>query len=117
MGKGSVEVKGPVFERETGQPEFTRAAWELTESLQKAGEGRHMSDEKAATPAGIYAARVLERYDKTNQQKLLAESRAFEEAEQTSDLNLPYSVARMIIEQAYPELVAANVYDFGVTDM
>ena len=117
MGKGGVDVKGPVFERETGQPEFTRASWELTESLQKAGEGRHMSSDKAQTPAGIYAARVLERFDKTNQQKLLAESRAFEEAEQTSDLNLPYSVARMIIEQAYPELVAANVYDFGVTDM
>ena len=56
---------------------------------------------KAQTPAGIYAARDLERFDKTNQQKLLAESRAFEEAEQTSDLNLPYSVARMIIEQAF----------------
>jgi len=118
MGKGgTVEVKGPVFERETGQPEFTRAAWELTESLQKAGEGRHMSDDKAITPAGIYTGRVLERYDRINQQKLLAEARAFEEAEQTSDLNLPYSVARMLIEQAYPELVAANVYDFGVTDM
>lgn len=117
MGKGKVEVTGPVFEKETGRPEFTRASWELTESLQKAGEGRHMSSDKAQTPAGIYAARVLERFDKTNQQKLLAESRAFEEAEQTSDLNLPYSVARMIIEQAYPELVAANVYDFGVTDM
>ncbi len=117
MGKSGVEVKGPVFERETGRPEFTRAAWELTESLAKAGEGRHMDDDKAKTPAGIYAARVLERFDKTNQQKLLAEARAFEEAEQTSDLNLPYSVARMLIEQAYPELVAANVYDFGVTDM
>jgi len=117
MGKGVIEVKGPTFEREAGQPEYTRAAWELTESLQKAGEGRHMISDKAQTPAGIYAARVLERFDKTNQQKLLAESRAFEEAEQTSDLNLPYSVARMIIEQAYPELVAANVYDFGVTDM
>ena len=117
MGKGTVEVKGPVFERETGRPEYTRAAWELTESLAKAGEGRHMSKEKAETPAGIYTARVLERFDKLNQQRLLAESRAFDEAEQTSDLNLPYSVARMIIEQAYPELVAANVYDFGTTDM
>ncbi len=116
-GKGAVEVKGPVFERETGQPEYTRAAWELTESLTKAGEGKHMSKERAQTPAGIYTARVLERFDKLNQQRLLAESRAFDEAEQTSDLNLPYSVARMIIEQAYPELVAANVYDFGVTDM
>jgi hypothetical protein len=117
MGKGKVEVTGPVFEKETGRPEFTRAAWELTESLAKAGEGRHMDDAKAATPAGIYTGRVLERYDRINQQKLLAEARAFDEAEQTSDLNLPYSVARMLIEQAYPELVAANVYDFGVTDV
>lgn len=119
MGKAGtgVEVKGPVFERETGQPEYTRAAWEITESLAKAGEGRHMGSDKAQSPAGIYAARVLERFDKQHQQKLAAEARAFEEAAQTSDLNLPYSVARMVIEQAYPELVAANVYDFGVTDM
>ena len=120
MGKpgAGVEVKGPVFERETGRPEYTRAAWELNESLVKAGEGlRRDMGRNDASRAELFTAQVLARYDRVNQRHLLAEARAFEEAETTADLNLPYSVSRMIIEQAYPELVAANVYDFGVTDV
>lgn len=119
MGKaGGVEVKGPVFERETGRPEFTRAAWELNESLVKAGEAQRRDlGRNDATRAELFAAAALQRFDRVNQRHLLAESRAFEEAETTADLSLPYSVSRMIIEQAYPELVAANVYDFGVTDV
>lgn len=116
MGKKGVQVLGPVFEKETGRPEFARAAWELNESLVKTGEGHRRDVDKGDSMAEVFTARVLERFDKQHQAKLLAESRTFEEAEQTSDLNLPYSVARMLIEQAYPELVAANVYDFGVTD-
>lgn len=118
MGRGNVQVKGPVFEQETGRPEFTRAAWELNESLVKGGDGRRLNDNHLdETPAGIFAKRVLERFDTLNRHKLLAEARMFEEAETTSDLNLPYSVARTIIEQAYPQLVAANIFDFGPTDM
>jgi flagellar motility protein MotE (MotC chaperone) len=118
MGKSGVEVKGPVFEKETGHPEFTRAAWELTESLVKAGEATRRDFSKPDQPrAALFAAAALERFDRVNQRHLLAEARAFEEAETAADLSLPYSVSRMIIEQAYPELVAANVYDFGVTDV
>ena len=118
MGKGSgVQVMGPMFERDTGRPEFVRAAFALNESLVKAGEGHRRDVLKGDSPAEIFAARALERFDTLHQAKLLQEARMFEEAEQTSDLNLPYSVARMLIEQAYPELIAANVYDFGVTDM
>lgn len=117
MGRGDIQIAGPVFERETGRPEFTRAAFDLNESLVKAGEGHRRDVVKGDSLAEIFTARVLERFDRQHQAKLLVESRMFEEAEQTSDLNLPYSVARMLIEQAYPELVAANVYDFGATDM
>lgn len=118
MGKGTnVQVQGPVFERETGQAEFTKAAFALNESLVKAGEGHRRNVQKGESPAEIFAARALERFDTMHQAKLVQEARMFEEAEQTSDLNLPYSVARMLIEQAYPELVAANVYDFGTTDV
>jgi hypothetical protein len=116
QGVQGVQILGPVFERETGRPEFARAAWELNESLVKRGEGHRRDVAKGESQAELFAAMVLERFDKQHQAKLLAESRSFEEAEQTSDLNLPYSVARMIIEQAYPELVAANVYDFGTAD-
>ena len=118
MGKSGVEVKGPTFEKETGRPEFTRAAWELTESLARAGEATRRDFSKPDQPrAALFAAAALERFDRVNQRYLLAEARAFEEAETTADLSLPYSVSRMIIEQAYPELVAASVYDFGVTDV
>ena len=117
MGKTGVQVMGPVFERETGRPEFARVAWELNESLVKRGEGHRRDVLKGDTPAEIFTAAALARFDKQHQAKLLAESRMFEEAETASDLNLPYSVARMLIEQAYPELVAANVYDFGATDV
>ena len=119
MGKASnIKVLGPVFERETGQPEFARVAYQLNESLVKAGEGHRRGDlAKGESPAEIFAARALVRFDALHQSKLVQEARMFEEAEQTSDLNLPYSVARMLIEQAYPELVAANVYDFGTTDI
>ena len=118
MGKAGVQVKGPVFEQETKQPEFTRAAWELNESLVKGGDGRRLNDNHLdETPAGIFARRVLERFDALNRHRLVQEARQFEEAETTSDLNLPYSVARTIIEQAYPQLVSANIFDFGPTDV
>lgn len=116
MGKADsgVKVLGPVFERETGRPEFTRPAFALNESLIKRGEGHRRDVLKGESPAEILTAALLERFDKLHQSKLIQEARSFEEAEQTSDLSLPYSVSRMIIEQAYPELVAANVFDFGV---
>jgi hypothetical protein len=119
MGATSgVQVKGPVFESETGRPEFTRPAWELNESLVKGGDGRRLNDNHLdETKAGVFAKRVLERFDALNKHHLTREARSFEEAETTSDLNLPYSVARTIIEQAYPQLVAANIFDFGVTDV
>ena len=122
-GMGKEKPKGAIidktseaFEESTGLPKFARAAWEINESLVKAGEGHRRDVRKGESPAEIFAARALARFDQLHQAKLVQESRMFEEAEQTSDLNLPYSVARMLIEQAYPELVAANVYDFGSTD-
>lgn len=116
MGKtdSGVKVIGPVFERETGQADYTKVAFALNESLIKRGEGHRRNVRKGESPAEIYTLALLERFDKIHQARLIQEAKIFEEAEQTSDLNLPYSVSRMIIEQAYPELVAANVYDFGV---
>ncbi len=113
MGKG-VQVMGPVFERETGQPEYTRSAWELNESLVRSGNGKRRDLRKAETKAEIYARLVLERFDLNYRQQMLAEAKLFQEAETTTDLNLPYTVSRTIIEQAFPELIAANVFDFGV---
>lgn len=116
MGGSGVRVLGPVFERETGQPEYTKAAWELNESLVRTGNGTRRDLNQAEFGSVMYTQRILKRFDEMYKAKLAAEAKQFEEAEQTSDLNLPYSVMRTIIEQAYPELVAANVFDFGIAD-
>lgn len=116
MGGSGVRVLGPVFERETGQPEYTKAAWELNESLVRTANGSRRDFRNAEFGALLYTQRILQRYDELYKGKLVQEARQFEEAEQTSDLNLPYSVMRTIIEQAYPELIAANVFDFGIAD-
>lgn len=113
-GKTVIEMVGPVFERETGQPEFTRGAYMLNESMIRTGHGKRRKLATAETPAEIFTRQYLDRYDQNFRHELIAESRRFEEAEQTSDLNLPYTVMRTVIEQAFPELIAANVFDFGV---
>lgn len=116
QGDGSfVSMMAPVFESQTGQPEFTKAAWMLNESMINSGAGtRRDLRSKAETKSEIFTRKVLERFDQVYRPHLIAESRMFEEAEQTSDLNLPYTVMRTIVEQAFPELIAANVFDFGV---
>jgi hypothetical protein len=113
MGKG-VQMTAPVFERETGQASFTRPAWELTEAVVRSENRQRRNLTIGESAAERFALRYLELFDRNYRTQLMAEARAFEEAEQTSDLNLPYSVMRSIVEQVWPELVAANVYDIGV---
>lgn len=106
--KRGIVVLGDVLENETGIPEYARAAFEFQESLTKS-ENRKVKDvRKGESPAEIFTAKLLERFDALNKQKLL------QEAEAASDLNLPYSVSRAIIAEAFPSLVAANVFDVGI---
>ena len=118
MGNGNgVQVLGPVFERETGQPEYTRAAYTFTERLAERGYASIRDVRKAKNPAELFAKRYLENYDNAYRNQLMAESRRMlEEAETTSDLNLPYSVTRAIVAEAVPELVALSVFDSGFAD-
>lgn len=112
-----VAVLGPVLEREAGVPEFARGAWEITEALIKTGmvqEARNLS-----TPRNVnerFAAQYLEKFDKQYMHYLKAESRLLAEAEQASDLNLPYSVTRAIVAEAFPRLIATSVFDVGMTE-
>lgn len=115
--KRSVTVLGDVLEKETGTPEFARVAFELTESVRKHEKrAKQTLIERAESPAAVFTEMLLELFDKNFQRQLLNEARMFEEAETTSDLNLPYSVSRAVIAEAYPNLVAANVFDFGIMD-
>lgn len=112
-----VQVLGDVLENETGVPEFGRVAFELTESIRKSEmRAKRKVEERAESPAAVFAKQVLERFDRLNKHHLINETRMFNEAETTSDLNLPYSVSRAIIEEAFPDLIAANVFDFGVME-
>ncbi|MCG3208635.1 MAG: hypothetical protein FOGNACKC_02247 [Anaerolineae bacterium] len=118
-GHGGVQVVGPVIERETGTPEFARASFEFTERLVERSLVRRRDLRKAVTPNEIFTRRYLEAFDRAYQSQLLDESRRlreWQEAESTADLNLPYSVSRAIITEAFPELVALSIFDFGLTD-
>lgn len=115
--KQSIVMLGDVLENETGTPEFARVAFELTESVRKHEKRYKRTLElRAESPAAVLTEMLLAQFDKTYQRQLLAEARAFQEAETASDLNLPYSVSRAVIAEAYPNLVAANVFDFGIME-
>ena len=108
----SIKVLGDVLELETGTPEFGRVAFEITESVRKHGNrSKRAIDERAESPAAVLTQKLLESFDKKFQAALINEARMFNEAELTTDLNLPYSVSRAIIAEAFPNLVAANIFD------
>ncbi len=115
-GMGRVQPVGPVIERETDHPAYARGAYEFTEALVRRNviEARDLRQPKS--PNERLAVAMLERFDKVYAQPLLRESRMLDEAESTSDLNLPYSASRAILAAAWPLAVAPSVFDFGVTD-
>jgi hypothetical protein len=116
MDRG-LRVTGSVLENETGTPEFARVSREITESLAKRGQAT-LRDWKRPlhemTPGERWTLRYLEAFDARYQPELTAEAARFAEAMQVSDLNLPYSVSRAIIEEAFPPLIAVSVFDFDL---
>jgi hypothetical protein len=97
-----------------GVPAFAAAAYQLQESIMRSGHGRRWDHRKPANVNEEFASVYLEAYDRVYKGQLLREQRVFEEAEQTSDLNIPYSVMRAVIAEAFPELVATSIFDFGM---
>jgi hypothetical protein len=109
-------VMGPVIESGLGIPQFAMAAYQLQESLMDHNLGRRWSVKE---PKGVneeFAALYLRRFDEVYKQHLIREAKQFEEAEQTSDLNIPYSVMRAVIAEAFPELVATSIFDVDTID-
>jgi len=112
----SLQILGPVLERDRGIPEFARVSHELTESLIRAG---HVSPRDLRAPRNTnerFTALYLERFDKVYAHHLRREAALYDEAEQTSDLNLPYSVSRAIIAEALPDLIATSIFDVQMVD-
>lgn len=113
--KGSgISHVAPVLETETGTPEFARTSFQLVESIRKVDLLPVRDWKKAETRGELFTRQLLERFDKLYQNKLMAEARELEEAETTADLNLPYTVSRAIIEEAFPNLVASGLFDVGI---
>ena len=116
-GKPNLHVIGDVLETETGTPEFARATFQLLESVQRFEKRTKSSlKEHEESPAAVYTQMLLERFDKLHMRELMQESKLLQEAELVSDLNLPYSVSRAIIEEAFPNLISANIFDVGVME-
>lgn len=114
--KGSVDDVRPVIEAELGIPEYARGAFAITETMVKAGLFTPRERKSQTNRNALFAKAYLERYDKIYRQYLIRESREWSEAMLTTQLNLPYSVMRAIIDEAFPFLVAASIFDIGVVE-
>jgi hypothetical protein len=115
MGRG-VQVLGSVLERDTGTPEFARAAHEFSEALvvRQLAPRRNLAEPNTVNER--VAQKVLKRFDECYRAQLMAESRQLNETELASDLNLPYSAMRTIIAEVWPTLIATSIFDVDTTD-
>lgn len=111
-GFGS-DIMGAVLEGEGSAEPHVRASNFITESLNTRNAVAR-DPKRPLTVQEKHMQVMLTAYDKKYKSKLLAESREYAEAEETSDLNLPYSVSRAVIEQAYPMLISTAVFDYGM---
>lgn len=123
MGKPTgttIEKVRTGFEESTGLPEYLYPSHRFMERLIQFSEAKHRDySRKELSPAEMYAKQYLEAFDNAHRRQLMAEARILrelEEAEQVSDLNLPYSVNRAIVMEAVPSLVALSVFDFGLAE-
>lgn len=115
-GNGGVQVLGPVIEREAGVPAFARGAFEFQEALIKADYMKRRDLSKPVNHNELVAQQVLERFDAVYGGYLKREAKMLEEAELTTDLNIPYSASRAILAAVWPNLVATGVFDVGTTE-
>jgi hypothetical protein len=115
--ENGVDVVGPVIEQaDDSAPGFAAPAAAIAESIAQ-HRGKMRSD--LANPRNInerLGRDYIARYDELYAHKLIQEAREWAEAETTTQLNLPYSVTRAVIEEAFPELIAASVFDVGVVN-
>lgn len=113
---GKISGVAPVLENELGTPEFASASFHLSESIRRVNMSLPRNWKEPKSLNEMFTKQLLERFDALHKAKLMAESKAFNEAELTTDLNLPYSVSRALIEEAFPNLVASGIFDVGVID-
>lgn len=115
----NIQVGKPVIERDLGIPEYASGSVKFREALMAKGDSAFKSMKHASELTGNVAdvtKKLLNAYDKKNQRFLAAETASLNEAEQTSDLALPYTVVRNVIAEWFPKSVAATIFEVGVTN-
>lgn len=113
-GFGGVDVLGPVLEREGNVPAYAQAAHFINENLARRNPAGRPDPNRAPTLQEQLLAEYLEKYDAAYKHHLIEEGRKFEEAMDTTDLGLPYSVMRAVIAQVYPQLLSPVIFDYGM---
>lgn len=113
---GKIQGVQSVLESETGTPEFARPSFELTEAMHNVEYRPRHDLRKPQSANELFTMKLLKRFDQIFESQLKAEYKQWEEAQTTADLNLPYVVSRAIIEEAFPDLIAAGIFDVGTID-
>lgn len=101
----------PVFERETGQPEYARLSHDLAESVLQYRGTESVNLAKPRNANERVAAMVLKRFDEMYGAQLQREAKMYAEAHTATDLTLPYTVSRTINNAVFPSLVATGIFD------
>lgn len=104
----------PVFESETGMPEYAKVAFEITEAMVAHGHWKPRTAQRPMNRNNMFTQQYLEAFDHQHGDKLQREAASWSEAMTTSQLNTPYSVLRAIIDEAFPQLVALSIFDVGL---
>lgn len=119
MGRPS--PRGPVIsggDTPASVPDYARPQLAITDSLIRATfQDSHLA--RVANPRTVnerFTQEYLRRYDAAYKHHLIAESRMFQDAEQASDLALPYTVGRTILTELLPTLVATSIFDVQAVD-
>lgn len=114
---GGVDVLGSVLERETGVPEYARAAHFICEQVnQRTPYSDRVPGQRQGTPTlqEQVLGEYLEKFDARHQHKLQSEAEMFAEAMETADLTLPTSILRAVITQVYPTLISPVIFDWAI---
>lgn len=119
MGRPS--PRGPILsggDSPASVPDYAKPQLAITDSLMRATfQESHLA--RVAAPRTVnerFTAEYLRRYDAKYKPQLIAESRLFQDAEQASDLSLPYTVMRTILTELLPTLVATSIFDVQSVD-
>ena len=114
----------PVVEAELGIPEYAKTSFDLAESIRARND--QQGQRRFKQPFNLkgsnlnrnqkFAADYLKAFDQKNQARLVQESAMFNEATQVSDLSLPTTVNRALIQLAVPTLIASSLFDVAVAE-